>query len=381
MKKKIESIVIISTSFPLLLADGREAAGSFVADFAEELSHYKNVHVLVPDNLIKTQKINEQLTIHRFKVPSLPLSILKPYNPAHWLKIAQTMRLGNIALDELVSKNKIDYILALWILPSGYWAMKIGQKHHIPFSNWSLGSDIWTLGKLPIVRSLLRYILNKSQSNFADGYELQSSVEKLSNRHCFYLRSSRSLDIIEEKTISEKPPYRLAFLGRWHKNKGIDILLESLKKLAAKDWNKIEKITIAGGGAMEALVKSSVQDLKQAGHPVIISGFLNKDESIDLILDSDYMLIPSRKDTVPLILSDAMKCSCPVVITPIGDVPKLFNAYSIGSLAADVSIKAYTQAIKLALNSPPSNYSRDLPKVADEFKVSKIVADFLEFIR
>ena len=89
-----QHIVVISTSFPTLgLQSGQEAAGSFVADFVRKLAKLVNVTIIAPGD----RDVIEQdgpLAIRRFAVPRLPLSLLKPHNPRHWLAIATTLRGG-----------------------------------------------------------------------------------------------------------------------------------------------------------------------------------------------------------------------------------------------------------------------------------------------
>ena len=223
----MKHIAIITTSFPER-NPGSEAAGSFVEDFAEALSKQVRVTVIAPGLSRRKDEYRPNLTIRRFSVPRLPLSLLNPVNPAHWPLITRTLCSGQNAVQRLVVELKIDHILALWVLPSGYWARSMWKRYGIPYSAWALGSDIWTLGKIPLVKEMLKIVLRDSFSCFADGYILKKDVEKLSGRSCEFLASARRLPIVGEKNLSISPPYKLAYLGRWHHNKGTDILLDSL---------------------------------------------------------------------------------------------------------------------------------------------------------
>ncbi|MEZ5673185.1 MAG: glycosyltransferase [Thiotrichaceae bacterium] len=288
----MQHIVIISTSYPTI-QDGSEAAGSFVADFAAQLAQSVRVSVVAPSLQTSIEQLHENLNIYRFKVPNLPLSSLKPYYPHHWRKIVATVRAGEQTLAHLAQTEKIDHIFALWVLPSGYWAQRVGQHHHIPYSTWALGSDIWSLGQIPVIKNRLRSVLQHSHHNFADGYLLKTSVEHLSNRICDFLPSTRQLTIDKTKSLATQPPYKLAFLGRWHPNKGIDILLDSLTRLTASDWEKITAIQIAGGGVLADKVTHAVQKLQQRGLPVTLRGYLNKSEAIELFTWTDFVFLPS----------------------------------------------------------------------------------------
>ena len=96
-------IALVTTSYP----DGKpgtEAAGSFVADFAEELSRRVRVTVIAAgrEDEISTEG---NLTIRRFAVPQLPLSLLKPANPGHWRAILSTMKAGHRAVEHLAAED------------------------------------------------------------------------------------------------------------------------------------------------------------------------------------------------------------------------------------------------------------------------------------
>ena len=374
----MKHIVIITTSFPDR-DPGSEAAGSFVEDFAEVLSKHVRVTVIAPGlSRRKNEHRTNHLTIHRFSVPRLPLSLLKPYNPAHWPLIIKTLNTGQREVQKLIDEKKIDYIMALWVLPSGYWARNIWKKHGIPYSVWALGSDIWNLGRIPLVKTLLRTVLRDSDVCFADGYILKKDVEKISGKPCEFLASTRRLPAVEEKSLSIAPPYKLAYLGRWHRNKGTDILLDSLHLLSDEDWAKIKEVRIFGGGPLEKIIKPGCSALKETGRPVFLGGYLDRTQAAKLLLWADYLLIPSRIESIPITFSDAMQCMCPVIAAPVGDLPQLIKKYGVGIIASALSSVAFSQAIQHALKSPPKEYEELTRIPSSEFDLNAIVLNFMK---
>ncbi len=375
----MQHIVIITSSYPST-ENGSEAAGSFVADFAKTLSKHSKVTVIAPSLTTSTEKPSPHLSIERFKVPCLPLSLLKFYKPKDCFTIFRILRQGNISLTQIVQQQTVDHIFALWVLPSGYWAKAMKVKYGIPYSTWALGSDIWSLGKIPIVKTLLKQVLKHSHRNFADGYLLQQSVKSLANCDCQFLPSTRCLNITTAKQLSPHPPYRLAFLGRWHPNKGIDLLMQSLQQLRPNDWQLIQEIKICGGGPLEATVKSTIAKLQSQQRPITLQGYLNKAQASQLFLWADYVLIPSRIESIPVVFSDAMKCLCPVVSMPVGDLPRLIQTYHVGILAQQVSATAFCQAIEQILNHTPQDFATGLNQATNDFSLEHIVPQFLSHI-
>jgi glycosyltransferase involved in cell wall biosynthesis len=291
--------------------------------------------------------------------------------------IIKTLCAGRQAIQRLADEARLDHILAFWTLPSGYWARLVGKSHGIPYSVWALGSDIWTLGKIPLIRNLVRTVLLDSVVRFADGYRLQKDVEKMSGLPCEFLPSARSLPS-NDKKLKDGPPYNLAYLGRWHVNKGTDLLCEALGMLATEDWDKIREVRICGGGPQERQIKVASTALQTKGRPVVLQGYLNKDEAVELLLWADYVLIPSRMESIPVIFSDAMQARCPVIATPVGDLPRLLESYHVGVLANEPDARAIADAIRAASEKPLFLFDQDLRKAAQAFDIKQSVRSLLE---
>jgi glycosyltransferase involved in cell wall biosynthesis len=309
-------------------------------------------------------------------VPSLPLSRLSVKNPLHWLLIVMVLRSGQRRVEKVSRETKVDHIIALWSLPSGYWARNILKRYGIPYGIWALGSDIWTLGKLPIVKNILALVLRDSSFCFADGMKLKEDVERISGRSCGFLASVRKLPV-KKKKLSSTPPYRLAFLGRWHRNKGVDLLIESLQMLGDEDWKKIKEVRICGGGPMEKIVRSGCEALKKAGRPVRVEGYLGREAAADLLNWADYLLLPSRIESIPVVFSDAMQAGCPVIATPVGDLPRLVEKYQVGMISEELSSNAFSETLASALNNPPSSYFSGLAACRGNFNVQHTVERLL----
>ena len=368
-------LILVTTSFPLL-NDGSEAAGTFVVDIANALSEEINVTVVAPGRSTAIEKAGDRLTIQRFYAPKQPLSLLKPGNPFHWPIILKTLHSGMSALNHIVQNEQTDHILALWALPSGYWAEKTG----IPYSIWALGSDIWGLRRIPLVRSILKRTLKKATHCFADGYQLATDVTAISGRECHFLPSSRHLPVSDKKRLSTGPPYKLAFLGRWHHNKGVDLLIDALNLLDNSDWQKISEVRICGGGPLEDEVNKGVSLLQINNRPVTLKGYLNRQEAADLLFWADYLLLPSRIESIPIIFSDALQANCPLISTPVGDLPRLMAENGPGLLAEKVTAVDFSRAICLGLAENPAHFENNLVNLRRYFGIEQAVARFTEMI-
>lgn len=369
-------VALVTSSYPDG-TPGSEAAGSFVEDFARTLAGKVRVTV-VAAGTSESDVVEGNLRVHRFSVPRLPLSLLNPLNPGDWIALWRTLRAGQRAVRDLVASDPPDHVLALWALPCGYWAERASSVAGIPYSVWALGSDIWSLGRLPLVRRVLAEVLRKARYRYADGIELASDVERLSGADCRFLPSTRTLPAPPTRSLPHHAPYKLAFLGRWHANKGVDLMLGSLQALADEDWQRISEFRLFGGGPLADEVTASLRRLEGAGRPVSMGGYLDKAKAAELIGWADYLLLPSRIESIPVIFSDAMQIGTPLVATPVGDLPRLHGDYTFGVLADYANSASFTAALRQALRTPPATFEPGVARARADFNLERIVSGFVD---
>lgn len=362
-----DSLLLITTSFPQE-GDGSEAAGAFVADLAESMARHVPVRVVAPGVAVREEMVRG-IPTYRFAAPGRPLSLLTPSRPADWPAIVTTLRSLRAQALAAAGDGRVGHTLAFWALPSGWAARQVQRKYGIGYSVWALGSDIWSLGKIPLVRSVLRSVIQDASHCFADGLQLAQDAQRISGRSFEFLPSTRRLEIERTRPMASGPPYRLLFLGRWHPNKGTDILLRSLSLLSDDDWTRISEVHIAGGGPLEEMVKASVTALREFGRPVRLSGYLDNIAACNALAEADYLLLPSRIESIPVVYSDAMKMQLPVVAMPVGDLPELLGRHHAGELATAVDAASYADAVRRALSNAPPTYAEGIAGSVAQFSV------------
>jgi glycosyltransferase involved in cell wall biosynthesis len=375
----IDTYLIITTSYPTDVS-GKKFAGCFVKSFCQDLADSDRVIVIAPGKI--RESISGNIIEYRYYDPRKPLSLLNTYNLLDIVRILRVI-ISGFMLTRRVLKlyPDIKHVFAMWIFPSGFFAKFATKGTKIEYSTWALGSDIWELGKNKIPRLLIKMILKDAKESFADGYKLCSDVTAISGKPTRFMASCRRLKLGNEiKIHSLNGPYSLTFLGRWHKNKGVDILLNSLKELSDDDWKLISSVTIAGGGPLAEIVMREINKLKQLGRPVEVLRYLNEIEVVKLFHKTDYLMIPSRIESIPVVFSDALQCSCPVVAMPVGDLPRIYSMAQFGVLAEGVTIEDYTVAIRKGLSVSPGSFMSARELLLEYFDQAKIVKDFIRII-
>ena len=365
---------MVTSSYPIT-GDGSEAAGSFVRDLAHELARHGPCRIVAPGNQNDVENETQSLTVYRYRAPAQPLSTLKPWKLNDMFSTARVLRSGRAATMVAVAAGTTARIIALWALPCGHWARYASRRSGVPYTIWTLGSDIWTLGRVPLVRGHIRRILENAERVFADGLELSRATGKIAGRTVSFLPSTRSIDRSNASPPRDVPPYRLAFLGRWHPNKGIDLLLDVLESLNESDWAGIESFIIHGGGPLHDEVHRRTSALIDSGRPIELGGYLDKSGAEKLISQADWLIIPSRIESIPLIYSDALKLGTPMIATPVGDLEQLIHKNRTGVVSAEATASSFTAAIRNALDSSANDHLPALEEAARQFDLGRIARE------
>ncbi|KWS06714.1 Glycosyl transferase, group 1 [Lysobacter capsici AZ78] len=147
------------------------------------------------------------------------------------------------------------------------------------------------------------------------------------------------------------------------------MLIDALALLDDKDWRGIAEVHVAGGGPLEDVVRKGVATLQAAGRPVRLSGYLDRDQASQAFAQADRLLLPSRVESIPVVFSDAMKFSLPVVSMPVGDLPALIGS-GTGWLAQRVDADAFAAAIRVSLASEHDDAA--IRNMSERFAIEKI---------
>lgn len=371
-------MLLVTTSYPER-GDGSEAAGAFVAELAAVLARQVPVRVVAPGRDAGSLEEEGGIRIRRFASPGRPLSLLSPSRPSDWPAIVATLRsLRRETLAE-VADGGVAHVVALWVLPSGWAAAAAARRAGVPYSVWALGSDIWTLGRLPLVRGLLARVSRGARARYADGLLLADDATRIAGQPFEFLPSTRASYPPQPSPLRGGPRRRLLFLGRWHPNKGVDLLFDALERLDDDDWARIAEVHVAGGGPLEDRVRAGAERLRAAGRPLRLSGFLDAAQARAALAEADQLLIPSRIESIPLVFSDAMRAGCLVVATPVGDLPGLVAGEPpCGVVAAEASAEAFALALSASLHEPRERFAAGIARRAAEFSLEHVARVLLE---
>ena len=107
--------------------------------------------------------------------------------------------------------------------------------------------------------------------------------------------------------------------------KGFDLLVAGLNQLS-KDWRNTVDLVVFGS--------TGSSPIKDSGFITHFLGDIYDDKKlVELYLSVDVMIVPSRQDNLPNIVSESLACGTPVVAFDIGGIPEMIEHEVSGYLA------------------------------------------------
>jgi glycosyltransferase involved in cell wall biosynthesis len=244
------------------------------------------------------------------------------------IKAISLLLKGSLGYLRLCKRSQISHSLAMWAFPSGLYACLAKKLYGVPYSVWALGSDIWRYEKHPLIGPVLRKVLRDADYLFADGVEFAETVAGLSGRQCSFLPSTRDLGQIEALRVEEQSPRpRFLYVGRYEYNKGPDVLLEAAQEYLSRGGSG--SFHLFGEGSLRKQMESYVSE-HGLGTKVVIHDVIGTEGLVGRLQWCDYLVIPSRIESIPVILSDALQLGTPIIATEVGDMPTIIGELKSG---------------------------------------------------
>lgn len=107
-------------------------------------------------------------------------------------------------------------------------------------------------------------------------------------------------------------PFRFISVGWLNANKGMDVLLEAVRRLAAR--GTAVQLTICGDGAERAPLEAQAGELLKTG-TVEFTGTLPHEAIGERLAQSHAFVLASRVETFGVVFVEAMACGLPIVMT------------------------------------------------------------------
>jgi glycosyltransferase involved in cell wall biosynthesis len=373
-------ICIATSSYPSQTENS--FAGVFARNFAMGLVERGNEVSIFTQDTGNPALQDHGIEVVTFPWPgkASPVSSLKPYHPLDILKISLLLQRGKKQLIQHCLHRKVELVLALWAIPAGYWGMKVQSGLGVPLAIWCLGSDIWLYGRIPLLKLWIRRILKQCSYCFADGFSLAEEVSVLSGRSCSFLPTTRILpreELPEPPLNPEKIHY--LFIGRYHRNKGPDVLLDAIHLMDRKILSKIQ-FHFFGAGPLEKDLKRRVLQYGLKEY-VTVQGPVDEHTMTALLKKCRGLIVPSRVESIPVVLSDALQADCDLIVTDVGDMGTLVRSYRSGIVVDKESPDQLRDAILDELKGKKGEFREGRWKLYALFDLEKSLDTFLNSLQ
>lgn len=141
---------------------------------------------------------------------------------------------------------------------------------------------------------------------------------------------------------------KLIFIGKLVAQKGVDILIKSIKEIMRRKYNVT--LSIVGNGDLQEEYEKLVLDLGLESN-VKFMGFVIGNEKFELLRNSDIFVFPSNHESFGIVLIEAMALSLPVITTNITAIPEVVGT-DTGILISHNDVNALTEAITYLIENP-----------------------------
>jgi glycosyltransferase involved in cell wall biosynthesis len=369
-------LCLVTNRYP---AHPDDTASPFVRDLHLALKRHR-IEVVVHTPKYSAEKVEVLPEVHRFDWSGGERTVgeLNLFSAEGLLQLYSFLTKGREALLDLVERERPTHCLALWALPSGWFANQVMQEFGIPYSVWSLGSDIYVWARKPVFKQLTKKILQEASHLFADGFDLAEKVTQLSGRFCRFLPSQRILPRVRPEINFELDQkfQNFLYIGRWEKSKGVEELLFAFRHVA--DHNPRVRLTLIGWGSLEAEMRNLLEKLSltnfvkmvgKVGAPVLSSYLKN----------CDWVVIPSQGDSIPLVLSEALQFRKPVIVTEVGDLGMLTRKYGLGKVVRPNDPEDLASAL-IEIAREKQDYTRKMPELMELLSLRRAVEAFLQTV-
>ena len=149
----------------------------------------------------------------------------------------------------------------------------------------------------------------------------------------------------------QKEDNLLLYVGRLDANKGLHVLVKSLRHL-----EKSVRLAIIGPASWDRKyyldVLESIKKENQRGkHRITYLGALDQPEVAKWCQKASILILPSFYEAFPVVILEALSCETPVIATPVGGIPELVRDYENGFLIPPNNPLKLAEAIEYLLDN------------------------------
>lgn len=332
-------ILFVTTTFTRFAGDSSGGIGNCFYELYFKLSKYAKVDVVAPLNE-GSPKYEKLGNLKIYREPPI-----KPYGSLEsMIKSVQVIKIPILLINmyrrirSLSKLNKYDVIHGFFVFPAGLLVSTLSGNGIKIVS--ALGSDIHTLSYKPFISYLYRFIFNNTEGVIYNTPFMKKRLVQLDAKNLTYIPTPINRSTFKLHSVSPRSP-KFVFVGRLTKAKGVEMLLQSFKKILT--ILPKAKLTIVGEGPEKSKMLEFIQK-NNLQNSIQLVGTLSSFEISRMLRDSYALLLPSFKEGTPASVLEAMSVGRPIVATRVGGLEDLVDK-DVGYLTDIGNVNQFADAI------------------------------------
>ena len=238
---------------------------------------------------------------------------------------------SSMRLTPRVAAFKPDVVLAYWVYPDGFAALRAARKLGVPCVVGALGSDIHVASGVtdPMTRKTIAGVdalLTVSEamrlaaiSRFGAQPDRVHTIVNGFNTSVFYPRDQASIRTKLGIPLDEK---MIIYVGRFVEEKGLRELIQAFRQLAQQDGKL--SLALIGDGVMKSELVNLIDAAGLQGR-VRMPGGQPHDQVAEWICAANVLTLPSWSEGYPNVVVEGLACGRPVVATDVGGTREILN--------------------------------------------------------
>jgi len=190
-------------------------------------------------------------------------------------------------------------------------------------NRWVKYAGNWNMKNPPLSYSFQKWWLN---SNFQKSKVTVNGQWEGQKKHVLNFQNPcldneellRAKIITEEKNFNERLIF--CFVGTLTKNKGVDVILEALKKINHPE--DIQEVLMVGGGSQREKYELMAKEINLK---ITFTGLLNRDELENIYEVSHLIILPSESEGFPKVIAEASAYGCVPIVSDVSSIGQYYN--------------------------------------------------------
>jgi glycosyltransferase involved in cell wall biosynthesis len=325
------------------------------------------VEVLAPSYRGLPSHVVHGIRVHRFRYAIAAWETLSHdqtvpdrirERPPHLALVPSYVACGAAAAARLVRRRRFELVHAFWPIPHAVLGLAAKRAGTIPLVSTFFGVELtWLRTKFPVLRPVLRHIVRKSDAVTAiSSYTAALLRELVPTARPELVPFGGTVDVGSRALpcSTNNRAFTLLFVGRLVERKGVHVLLDAVRRLAA---DREVLLDIVGDGPLREVLARQAEELALGG-TVRFHGLVSETALAEHYAACDAFVLPavvdSKGDTEGLgvVLIEALAHGKPVIASGVGGIPDIVRNGETGMLVPPGDPGALAQAVSAYMDNP-----------------------------